>query len=154
MRRWQVLQDDPQAGRKILYLRGNFGGRKLDEAGLTWLPAYSTVSGSLPRADVPELKGFKATETSVAPRIVRCQIEVTTGGEVGIRHNASKVPGRVLHALWIDDGPDMPFTEIKPVLAPGVHTLTFLLSGEGDPLKVELFDVPGSPAKAQPVLGR
>jgi putative heme-binding domain-containing protein len=155
VRRWQVLQDDPQAGRKILYLRGNFGGKKLDEAGMTWLPAYSTVSGSLPRTDIPELNGMKSIESHKPSRIVRCEIEVTTGGEVGFRHNASKFPGPVRHALWIDDGADTPFAEQRVKLAPGIHTLTFLLEdGEGPPLKVELFDVPGSPAKVQPVLGR
>ena len=154
VRRWEVLRDDPDAARKVLYLRGGFGGDKLARAGFAWQPAYSTVAGVLPRADIPA-QTHMASPGQPSSRIVRCRIEVTTGGKVGIRHNASKVPGPVRHALWIDDGPDTPFVEQEVDLAPGIHTLTFLLrDAEGPPLRVELFDLVGSPAKARPVVGR
>ena len=139
VRRWQVLENDPDAARKLLYSKGMRG---INESGIRWLPAYSTVDGELPRSEVPA--GY-----------ARFQIDVSTGGKVGIRHNAFAFPGPVRGEVYVDDQSVGPIRELTPSLTPGVHTITIQLEPKREvPLKVELFDVPDSPAKAQPVVGK
>jgi putative heme-binding domain-containing protein len=95
-----------------------------------WTPAYANVSGDLP---IPAGK----------PALVRCQINVTTGGQVRPNPTPASTP------MWIDNNPTTnPTIDLKP----GVHTVTLLASNPT--LRLELAEVPGSPAKAQFVTGR
>ena len=111
----------------------------------TWDPAYSLVSGELP-ADALWRRG-----SSVA--YARGQIEVTAPGKVRLLLNRSKGVLMCVDDNAVDVGDEM--TVDFPI---GIHTLTFRFGlsqrrgGEG--LRVEVADVPGSSAHAQPVGGK
>jgi hypothetical protein len=140
VRRWQALQ--PTKELTTIVHRERLGA-VTSAADLTWTPAYSLVSGDLP----PE--AWKAE--GAGPAFVRCDLDVTAPGQIGLRVNT--VAGL---KLWVDGQP----TELKenPTLAlqRGVHTLVFQVdpAARGQtPLHVELREEPGSSGAAQPVGG-
>jgi putative heme-binding domain-containing protein len=144
-RRWQVLI--PQ-DRLTFLIQVQGYDHVVTDPSLTWKPAYARVSGLLADADIPTL-------TTVAPPkigLARCQLEVTTPGK--IRLKLPNVPG--LRA-WIDATRLEVAETLDIALTPGSHTLTLLIHKDGPPaegLRVELQETPGSPARAQMVLGK
>ncbi len=142
VRRWRVLEPGPEAAGLVRESRGDpFAG---DDSRLRWLPAYSKVSGTLPAADLPPL--FKG-----GPAVARGQVEVTTAGRVAIALDPAGV-----RKVWVDGREVEPAGEIPLNLAAGTHTLTFAVDPARlkDGLRCELRDVPGSPARAQVVVGK
>ncbi|WP_435020195.1 PVC-type heme-binding CxxCH protein [Tundrisphaera sp. TA3] len=129
-RRWQVAAVESGA---------NLDAAAAD-AKLAWAPAYATVAGTLPAADLPAGTG---------PALARTEIEVTTPGAVRL----AIAPGPV-KALWIDGRPVPPAAAIDQDLLTGRHWITFAVEGRPGPLRCEVQEVPGSPARVQPVLGR
>ncbi len=114
---------------------------------IAWNSVYSKVSGELPVHDLPVIN-----EGGIQKRvIVRCQLEVSTGGKVGFES-----PSAEQMNVYVD-GRLVTFaakTEID--LTPGYHTLVVLVAAESTtvPLRMEMFDVTGSPAKARWLLGK
>ncbi len=146
-RRWQVLVPD----QKDLLFKVQVHGYTavVADASLAWTPAYSRVSGTLADDDVPTVKTLND-----APKIglARCQVEVSTPGAV--RFKLPKAPGL---KVWVDANRIETADTIDVDLAPGVHTVTLLVVKDApNPagLRLELQDVPGSPARAQMVLGK
>jgi putative heme-binding domain-containing protein len=140
VRRWRVLDPSQAAGLAANPDRLASPG---SAAALKWTSAYSLVSGDLPS------EAWKADGTG--PAFVRCDLDVTAPGQIGLRVNS--LTGL---KLWVDGQP----TELKenPTLAlqRGVHTLVFQVdpAARGQtPLRVELRDEPGSTGAAQPVGG-
>jgi hypothetical protein len=141
VRRWQVL-DAAQAANvaqnpDLLSSPGS-------AASLKWSAAYSLVSGDLP-ADA------FASPGGGAPAIVRCEIEVTAPGKIGLR---VKSPGGL--KLYADGQPVAAKQDPELELSRGIHSLTFQLDAAPRakaPLRVELREVPGSSAAAQVVGG-
>ena len=116
---------------------------------LEWAPRYSYVSGDLPLADVPKLN-FRPNR---ALSLLRFELRVSTAGKIGLRFNS--VGGFELFA----DGYqlELPEQETEVELPAGNHWITLVLhheNREGVPIRVELFDVPGSAGRAQLVVGR
>jgi len=145
-RRWQVLV--PQ---KDLLFQIQVQGYDYvaTNPSLSWTPAYARVSGSLGPSDVPTIAALHD-----APRIgmARCQVEVSTPGKVRLKLPAA-APGL---RVWVDSARVEPAETVDVDLATGVHTVTLLVVRDSRPfdgLRVELQDIPDSPARAQMVLG-
>lgn len=150
VRRWQVLELTPAARERMHWL-GPAGAAK-DADQLTWTPAYSQVSGTLPLRDVVRVPMGKNRPKHVAFwGIARCQFQATTPGAVKLRLD----PPDGL-SLWLDGTPLKAAREMPVTLTPGLHTLTV----SADPterqagLRVELVDVAGSKAQVQVVGGK
>lgn len=145
VRRWETLQPTNEIYRKLI--RTSDSQVIAEDAGLTWVPVYSTVGGGLPASDVLDftLKG----RVAIADRkfgFVRCTINVTTPGQVGLKLNdASGLD------LWVDGQPVDPATTLAIPFEVGVHRVTFgvNLLTRTVPLRVELSDMEGSKAQAQ-----
>jgi putative heme-binding domain-containing protein len=147
VRRWEALQPTPAAVR-ALGEGGPAAAMKLGFPG-TWAPAYATVAGELPPGELPRLNpGNGLPPLSV----VRCQLDVSgSAGLVLLRLGGSEglTP-------WVDGSP-APAGDVAEVkLAAGTHTLTFVVdrNARRRPLRCEVDDAPGSPARATPVGGK
>lgn len=116
---------------------------------LEWTPQYSYVSGDLPLADLPKIAYRPARPLSFA----RFEVRVSTAGKIGLRFNS--IDGLELFA----DGDQLDLAEQETAvdLSAGNRWMTLVVHHEdrnGVPLRVELFDVPGSAGRAQLVVGR
>jgi putative heme-binding domain-containing protein len=136
VRRWQVLASNPVTTEAVR--AGGLVGA-IQDGQLIWSPAYSTVAGALPTGDLP---GVGAAKLGV----VRCQLDATAGGRVLLRLNGGKGL-----TLWLDRTPVEVKEATEVTVPPGTHTLTFAIDrrSHGDALRVELDDVPGSPARVR-----
>jgi hypothetical protein len=141
VRRWQVLEPTREA--QALLARTRFASAAGNDPALTWAPAYSKVSGTLPPDAIP------AVLKKVS--FVRCQLDASTGGKVKVLLNSSKGL-----TLWLDKEPIEAREEIVLDLTAGVHTLTFALDLNKRPegLRCELGDVSASRARVRIVLGK
>jgi putative heme-binding domain-containing protein len=140
VRRWQALEPTA-AAREALGGGGLIG--VVQDPSLIWTPAYSTVAGVLPAADLPP-----------GPRglsMVRFQVEASTAGKAAIRLNG--VQGL---NLWLDRTPVEPMELTAVDIPAGTHTVTIAFDGRERPagLRVELTDVPGSPARVRLIGGK
>jgi hypothetical protein len=152
IRRWQVLEANRESHTELR--RWGLQTASAGNPALTWSPAYSEVSGTLPLADLPvitigPLPGSGAEVGATA--FVRGQIDVSTPGRVKLSLNSAKGL-----SLWVDGTAVEPQKEMTLDLATGVHTLTFAvhLADRKEGLRCTLDDVPGSPARAQAVVGK
>jgi hypothetical protein len=144
VRRWQVL--DPPA----LAPRGA-GVDPLEalatDPKLPWLPAYSKVSGELPAGALATIP-YRVSAAQVG--LARAEVEVTTPGPVRFRLEPAPL------ALWLDGRRVDPQGTLDLPLTAGLHTLTVALPADpkGPGFRIEIQDTPGSPAKAQAVVGK
>ncbi len=144
VRRWQAL-----TATKEFYTAFNREslGAAVASSSMTWVPAYSQVSGDLPLDAMPAFKGNKDAALVSA---VRFQVEVTTAGTVRLAWN-----DKAALTIWIDGTPtDVSGNSIDVELPAGNHSVTVAIAvaDRTAPLRVELQDVPGSPVRAR-VLG-
>jgi putative heme-binding domain-containing protein len=146
VRRWQALEATPEA--RHLLQRNGAAAAAGDDPALLWSPAYSTVAGILPPAEVPRLDLGKDADPAA---VVRCQLDVTTPGAALLRLNGAKGV-----RLWLDRKPVDAKEATELNLSAGVHTLTFALdlAERKDALRCELDDAPGSPARVRVVGGK
>jgi hypothetical protein len=143
VRRWQVLEATPEGARALS--QPGFASHA-DDPGLVWSPAYSTVGGALPLDDIPH-----AVKDVQPLGAARAQFDASTPGAVLLRLNATKGL-----TLWLD-GKLLEAKETMEVnLTAGLHTLTIAVnvSERKEPLRVELDDKPGSPARVRVVGGK
>jgi putative heme-binding domain-containing protein len=149
MRRWQVLEMTPGATQA---LRRTSLDATIAEPSLTWSPAYSMVSGILPLEAIPASTPI-ANQFFDVPgiSIARGQVDVSTGGPIRLVFNS--VEGLT---LWVDGSRKPVHDATDLTLGPGVHALTLAIDRgkRREGLKMTLEDVPGSPAKAEVVLGK
>ena len=145
VRRWETLQPTNETYKRLT--RTSDTQVIAEDSGLTWVPVYSTVSGSLPPSDILDftLRG----RVAIADRkfgFVRCMINVTTAGLVGLNLNDA---GGL--EIWVDGKPLDPATRLTIPLDVGIHRITFgvNLLTRAAPLRVELNDIEGSNAQAQ-----
>jgi hypothetical protein len=136
VRRWQVLEASPAADEAVR--AGGLVGAMQDPH-LIWASAYSTVAGALPVADLPGVGRMGLS-------LVRCQLEASIGGPVLLRFNGGKGM-----TIWLDRTPVEASDVIQMTVPAGVHTLTFAFDrhAHADVMRVELDDVPGSPAQVR-----
>jgi hypothetical protein len=113
-----------------------------------WLSAYSKVAGELPLDAAPSAVVWQDT----APlSVVRCQLDVTTPGRVKVKLNSTAGL-----SLFVGNAPVDVQEETVLDLKPGTQTLTLAIdrSKRKEPLRVELEDVEGSPARVSVVGGK
>jgi putative heme-binding domain-containing protein len=142
-RRWEMLSWTNAAHQRLN--RTSHDTVATNDSALTWQPVYSTVAGVLPIDQLPRFQPHRETDPT---SFVRCQVEVTTPGEVRLRLNSTAGL-----ALWLDGKPAPVTEELKVEWARGTHTLTFDInhSKRQIPLKLELL---ASTAQAQLVSGK
>ena len=141
-RTWRVLEPTEVAAN--LVRSSSTGITTGGDARLNWSSAYSLVSGALPTADLPK--------NADGLTVVRCSVEVSTPGKVAL---ALDSPEGL--TLWVDGRKQLGLSgEIPLDLATGSQALTFVVDPARRPggLRCELRDVPGSPARAQFLLGK
>ena len=104
------------------------------QEGTAWLPVYTRVSGDLP------VEGLKA---------VRAEIEVTTPGKVRLRLNSEKGL-----AIDVDGAAVAAAGTVELELKEGRPGAPFTLAGRPEPLRREVDEAPGSPARVRPLGGK
>ena len=148
VRRWQVPVVEGNWWRSGVFRHGVMHAVQQAEM-LEWVPRYSHTSGELPLADVPRLAYRPNRELS----LVRFELRVSTAGQIGLWFNSTDGL-----ELFVDgDQLELPQENTAVDLSAGNHWITLVLHHEnrdGVPLRVELFDVPGSAGRAQRVVGR
>ncbi len=161
VRRWQVLEPTRSAytelhrwGLQTVAKTGGTGYGSSDSAALTWLPAYTEVSGLLPLSDLPviTLNGPKGSGAEVGrTAFARCQVEATTPGRVRLSLNSA-----LGLSVWVDGTSVEPRETIDLDLAAGLHTLTLAvnLGARTVGLRCALDDLPDSPARARVIGGK
>jgi putative heme-binding domain-containing protein len=150
VRRWQALEYGNEAN-TLLY-RVGIHAMATNEPGMVWSPAYSIVTGELPMVGLPHFdwsKGFQ--EVKIPFVFVRCQLDVSNPGNAKLKFNSDKGL-----SLWINGSPVAVKEETVVDLGSGLQTLTFAidLQERKEPLRVELDDVAGSPARVRVVGGK
>ena len=146
VRRWDAVQ--PTKELFTLLNRQRLAAVAGADAGLSWSPAYSLVSGELP---IEELPTFDTSRGGARIAVVRFRYEQTTAGPVKLVFDS---PDGL--TAWADGQPFAVDTEKILDLKAGTHTITIAVNvgARPKPLRVEVHDVPGSPAKAQAVVGK
>jgi putative heme-binding domain-containing protein len=149
VRRWEVLVPTKEAAG--LLARTSFAAAAGDDPALTWEPVYSTVAGLLPHEAIPQLNPRKGIDKDArAVGFVRCQLDVTTPGQVVLRLHSPKGL-----TLWLDGTPQEAKDTLVLDLSSGLHRLTFAVDGgRTEGLRCELDDQPGSKAQGRVVGGK
>ncbi len=111
-----------------------------------WVPAYSTVAGVVPLADLPVIV---VREESFV--LARTTVEVASPGLVRLA-----ITPRIA-TVWVDGrrvpAPSASGTDVD--LAAGPHSIALAVPVEGVPsIRLEIQDANGSPAQARPSLGK
>ncbi len=145
VRRWETLLPTKESYR--LMYRVSEKQILPNDNELSWAPVFSAVAGSLPLHDILDFS-TKASPGEPARKIgfVRCQVNVTTPGNVGFRLNdANEVD------IWIDGKPIEPTANMTVPLDVGIHRITFSVNllTRSVPLGFQLIDIEGSKAQAQ-----
>jgi putative heme-binding domain-containing protein len=145
-RRWEVL--DATRENSFALRRTRFDTAADPSASLGWSPRYSTVAGDLPLDEIPTMQPRPGEAVA---GFARTQLDVSTAGAVRLR----VTDPRGL-SLWVDGQPNELREETTLDLSAGRHTLTFAIdpAQRSSPLRVELLDLAGSPARAAVVLGK
>ncbi len=151
-RRWEVLEPTPEA-RDALARVGPEGVLR-DGGKLAWRPAYTMVNGFLPPSEWDFASSHRPASATIG--LARTQIQVTTGGRVKLLINSTKglsfyLDSRRVEPIRDPDGSDELLLDLKP----GTNTLEVAITaGRREGIRWILEDVPGSPARAQVVLGK
>jgi len=146
VRRWEALAWTNEAN--TLLNRTSYDSAATENPALSWRPAYSMVSGNLPLDD---FSPFVVHSGNDPVGFTRCLVDVSTAGQIMLQLNS---PDGLL--MWVDGKPTSVESELAFDLDVGRHSLVMAvnLKERKDPLRLELVDVPGSPARAQLVSGK
>ena len=139
LRRWRTAQPVPDMWR-WMNLKGNRGFAEAHEE-LTWIPLYSHVDGTVP--------GEEATLIKVGNnewRAIEAEVDVSAAGKIGLRLNDPAglqvfVAGKEVPAA-AEMQADAPAGRVRV-------TLLFDTTVRKTPVKVQVHDLPGSPARAK-----
>ena len=144
VRRWQTVVPTPPLFTAVTRDRLAAVATATD---LTWAPAYSTVFGDLPLADLQKWRIGKGEEQAVA----RFALDCTTAGKVKLRFG--DVTGL---SLWLDGTPLEADKDMVVDLSAGAHAVTVhvKLDVRKTPLRAEIDDVPGGSARVRIVSGK
>ncbi len=145
-RRWEVLTWTKEANQRLN--RSSYDTAASDDAAFIWDSAYSQVNGDLPLSGLPE---FVVHARNPPTTFIRCDLEVTTPGQVQLKVNDLTGAN-----LWLDGKPK-PLADTNVLeLEAGRHRLTFAIDrmARKSPLHVELQEVANSPAQVQFVQGK
>ncbi len=146
VRRYQAIDASP--ANLNLFRRTRVSAAAEADNPFAWLSAYSKVSGDLPLSELPK---FTVWNDTAAQSVVRFQLDVTTAGAAKLKFNA--VAGLT---VYVGNQPIEPKAETVLDLKAGVQTVTVLIdrSKRADDLRVELDDVPNSPARVSVLNGK
>jgi putative heme-binding domain-containing protein len=146
-RRWEVLV--PQEAQRPDLRRLGYVAAVRGDLPTTWAPAYSTVAGVLPTADLPP---FETLNSPDRVALARCAVDVAAAGPLRLEVN---LPPEAF-TLWLDGQEVPPGASPTVDLAAGRHLLTFAVrpAQAGSGLRVALGQLPGSAAQAQFVTGK
>jgi len=149
VRRWQVLTSNSMAKGNQLLPSGPPEAPPSDHPAFNWTPVYSTVNGELPTWDLQSYGN-----DNWGPWVfVRFQLDVTSRGTVKLVLNSKDIS---IQKFWLD-GKSVEFKEeMVGELKEGLHTVTMAVRPhpKHDRLRVELVDVPASPARVRIVGGK
>lgn len=146
VRRWQLIENTPE--NMNLARRSRLAAAAEPGNAFGWTPLYSRVSGDLSLTDLPKLVVWSNTEPLA---VVRFQLDVTTGGATKLKFNSAT-------GLTVYAGASP--VEVRPEttldLKPGLQTITLVINRarRTEDVRVELDDVPGSPARVAVVGGK
>ena len=120
---------------------------------LIWRPAYTTVAGLLP---LSEWAGYGRSPNRRPSALARTQLQVTTAGKVKLAFNSTEGLRFWIRRPARRAGTRFRRTSLVLDLTPGLHTLGVAvdLAHRREGIRCILDDVPGSPARAQVVLGK
>jgi len=146
VRRWQLIEPTPQ--NMGLARTTRLAAATEPTNGFAWSPLYSKVSGDLPVAELPKLVVWNGNDPLA---VVRFQLDCTTAGAVKLKFNSAAGL-----TLFVDGKPLEPKAETPLDLKVGVATVTIVVdrAKRTDDLRVELDDVPNSPARVAVVGGK
>jgi putative heme-binding domain-containing protein len=146
VRRWEVIEGTPE--NMNLARRTRLAAAAEAGTPFAWSPLYSKASGTLPVAELPRLVVWQGNDPLA---VARFQLDVTTAGKAALKFNG--VTGL---SLFVDGRAVDPAAETVLDLPAGVRTVTVVIdrAKRTDDLRVELADVPGSPARAAVVGGK
>jgi putative heme-binding domain-containing protein len=150
VRRWQTLTPTKDVYTPLY--RVGFEAVTTDDPVFVWEPAYTTVAGSLPLSDVPRIEMKKAdTREPYGMAFVRFQLDATTPGPVRLNFGSAKGL-----RLWLGKTPVAVQDTTTLDVPAGLQTLTLAvdLTERKEPLRCELDDAPGSPARVRVVGGK
>ncbi len=146
VRRWQTVEPTPDT--MNLVRRTRLAAAVEADNPFPWSPVYTRVSGDLTLADLPRIVVWRDTEpVSVA----RFNLDVTAAGAVKLKFNTTAGL-----TLYVGPTPTAVQPETVVDLKPETQTVTLLVdrSKRTDDLRVEVEDVPGSPARVAVVGGK
>jgi putative heme-binding domain-containing protein len=135
-RRWQVLVPT----KEVSFLLGRKGVvGLLDDASLTWEPAYSTVHGDLPLEGLSTFKTFGKDGATLT--LLRAELDSTADVKAVL-----KMADEAGLTLWLDGEPLTPAKAMKVTLKAGSHVIHVLIDrgARKTPVRLEIDDTPGS----------
>jgi putative heme-binding domain-containing protein len=146
VRRWQLIEGS--RANMDLARRTRLAAAAEPNTGFAWSPLYSRVSGDLAVNELPKLVVWSGNDPLA---VVRFQLDVTTGGAAKLKFNS---PAGL--TMFADGKPTDVKAETVLDLAPGVRTVTLVIdrAKRTEDVRVELDDVPGSPARVSVVGGK
>lgn len=149
VRRWETLEPTKESYDRMYRTSDT---QVIADQRLNWLPAYSSVGGSMPLSDVRDFKmQQRLGEAARLVGFLRCRMNVTTAGSVGLALNDTTGL-----QLWLDGKPLEARDRQDVPLGQGEHqiTLSVNLLTRKTPVRLELVDAPGSAAQVQFVSGK
>ncbi len=145
VRRWRALVWTQEGHRRLN--RTSYDTAATDDPALTWMPAYSRVSGDLPIGELPK---FVTHRNNPPTTFLRFDVEVTTPGKVTMA--LGNIKGV---RFWLDSQPTPldEFTELE--LPKGRRTFSFSVDRTArSSLRVVLDDAKDSQASWQIASGK
>ena len=115
---------------------------------MNWEAGYSRVSGELPVDDFAKFQPHAGLDHT---SFVRFEFDVSTAGKIKLAFG--DITGL---SLWIDGKPTTLTADHEMEASAGRHIITLAVNRvkRTSPLRVELVDVPNSPAQVQLVGGK
>jgi len=146
VRRWQLIEGTP--ANMGLARTTRLAAAAEPGTPFAWSPFYSKVSGDLPLADLPKLVVWNGNDPLA---VVRFQLDVTTAGAAKLKFNSAAGL-----TLFVDGKPVEAKAETPLDLKTGTVTVTMVVdrAKRTEDIRVELDDVPGSPARVSVIGGK
>jgi putative heme-binding domain-containing protein len=146
VRRWQVIE--PTGTNLELFRRNRVSTAAEPDAAFTWSPVYTRVDGLIPLSDLPK---FSVWSNTAEQSVLRFQLDATTPGKAKLKFDSTDGL-----SLFLGTTPIEVKGETIVDLKTGIQTITVIIdrSIRRQDVRVELDDVPNSPARVSVVGGK
>jgi putative heme-binding domain-containing protein len=146
VRRWQVI--DPTGPNLELFRRNRVSTAAEPDAAFAWSSAYTRVAGNIPLSELPK---FSVWSNTAEQTVLRFQLDATTPGQAKLKLDS--IEGLT---LFVGATPIEAKSETIVDLKTGIQTVTVIIdrSVRKQDVRVELDDVPNSPARVAVVGGK